>query len=448
MNKVFKVIWNHATQTWTAVSELGHAKGKTKSKKIVKLTALAGAVIGSLAVSQSATAAVGLDSNRISIAPNGAIATAGDARAIAVGNNATATALDTVAISTSANAPSHLAIAIGKEATANSGLKPGVDKEKGQDKESSVIAIGAFSSVKPGAQTVYDGSSGKLDNTYTQNSDKTWSSTVGTALAAIAIGDHSNATRDGAVGIGSHAKARGDNSVYLGATTTSVPNAGATNVNSIAIGTSVESHGFSSVAIGGGSKALKDQAIAVGRGAKAKDVSTIAQGFSATANTESDIAIGTNSVANGTRKSQTSCAKTNPSLPGGATCEEGTAIAVGKNSNATGYSAISVGKDSSASFDHAIAIGDSANATHIHSVAIGSAASAQNDGAFAGGYNATASGKNSLALGFNSQSNNEGDVALGATSSTGAAVPTANSTIAGETIEFAGTKPKSVVSVG
>jgi len=174
MNKVFKVIWNHATQTWTAVSELGHAKGKTKSKKIVKLTALAGAVIGSLAASQTAMAAVGLDNNRITIAPNGATATAGDARAIAVGNNATATALDTVAISTSANAPSHLAIAIGKEATANSGLKPGVDKEKGQDKESSVIAIGAFSSVKPGAQTVYDGSSGKLDNTYTQNSDKTW----------------------------------------------------------------------------------------------------------------------------------------------------------------------------------------------------------------------------------------------------------------------------------
>ena len=46
MNKVSKVIWNHATQTWTAVSELGHAKGKTKSKKIVKLTALAGAVLG------------------------------------------------------------------------------------------------------------------------------------------------------------------------------------------------------------------------------------------------------------------------------------------------------------------------------------------------------------------------------------------------------------------
>ena len=54
MNKVFKVIWNHATQTWTAVSELGHAKGKTKSKKIVKLTALAGAVLGVVGTAQAA----------------------------------------------------------------------------------------------------------------------------------------------------------------------------------------------------------------------------------------------------------------------------------------------------------------------------------------------------------------------------------------------------------
>ena len=54
MNKVFKVIWNHATQTWTAVSELGHAKGKTKSKKIVKLTALAGAVLSVVGTAQAA----------------------------------------------------------------------------------------------------------------------------------------------------------------------------------------------------------------------------------------------------------------------------------------------------------------------------------------------------------------------------------------------------------
>lgn len=28
MNKIFKVIWNSATQTWVVVSELGKAKGK------------------------------------------------------------------------------------------------------------------------------------------------------------------------------------------------------------------------------------------------------------------------------------------------------------------------------------------------------------------------------------------------------------------------------------
>ena len=61
MNKVFKVIWNHATQTWTAVSELGHAKGKTKSQKIAKLTAVAGAVISSVAISQGAQAATNLN---------------------------------------------------------------------------------------------------------------------------------------------------------------------------------------------------------------------------------------------------------------------------------------------------------------------------------------------------------------------------------------------------
>ncbi len=362
------------------------------------MTALAGAVIGSLAASQTAMAAVGLDNNRITIAPMVLLLLRVMSRAIAVGNNATATALDTVAISTSANAPSHLAIAIGKEATANSGLKPGVDKDKnGKDKESTVIAIGAFSSVKPGAQTVYDGSAGKLDNTYTQNSDKTWSSTVGTALAAIAIGDHSNATRDGAVGIGSHAKARGDNSVYLGATTDSVPNAGATNVNSIAIGTSVESHGFSSVAIGGGSKALKDQAIAVGRGARAAEEDANAIGFKA---------------------------------------------------NATASNATAIGRESTASGQYSTAIGTSSVANATQAVALGSAAEATKDGAIAIGYNTTGAGKKSVALGFNAQANNENDVALGAGSITSAPNPFPKMYVGREQYTFAGGAPKSVVSVG
>ena len=40
MNQIFRVIWNNATQSWIAVSELASARGKTKSKTISKLAAL------------------------------------------------------------------------------------------------------------------------------------------------------------------------------------------------------------------------------------------------------------------------------------------------------------------------------------------------------------------------------------------------------------------------
>ena len=47
MNNIFKVIWNHATQTWTAVGELAAAKGKSKSVKLAAIsTALLMAATG------------------------------------------------------------------------------------------------------------------------------------------------------------------------------------------------------------------------------------------------------------------------------------------------------------------------------------------------------------------------------------------------------------------
>ena len=139
MNKVFKVIWNHATQTWTAVSELGHAKGKTKSKKIVKLTALAGAVIGSLAVSQTATAAADLTTNdAVNIAANNVPNPTAGREAIAVGQNA--------------NASHQHSIAIGRNATANwtNTISIGKDTVSSQDH---ALAIGSNSTAK-GVQSV------------------------------------------------------------------------------------------------------------------------------------------------------------------------------------------------------------------------------------------------------------------------------------------------------
>ena len=53
MNNIFKVIWNHATQTWTAVGELASAKGKSKS---VKLAAISTALLAVAGASQIAVA--------------------------------------------------------------------------------------------------------------------------------------------------------------------------------------------------------------------------------------------------------------------------------------------------------------------------------------------------------------------------------------------------------
>ena len=56
MNKIYKVIWNAALQCWVAVSELGKAKGKTKSKKV--LSAAAVMAVSAVGVSTNVEAAV------------------------------------------------------------------------------------------------------------------------------------------------------------------------------------------------------------------------------------------------------------------------------------------------------------------------------------------------------------------------------------------------------
>ena len=61
MNKVFKVIWNHATQTWVAVSEFSKAKGKTKSKTLTTISL----AVGSVLVGSQASAAVYVNNQEV-----------------------------------------------------------------------------------------------------------------------------------------------------------------------------------------------------------------------------------------------------------------------------------------------------------------------------------------------------------------------------------------------
>ena len=122
MNKVFKVIWNHATQTWTAVSELGHAKGKTKSKKVAVMTlsAVAGAVIGTVSLTQDAKAASDMKTNNaVNIWPTNVPNPKAGLEAVAVGPNAGATHQHSIAIGRNATANWTNSISIGKDTVAS-----------------------------------------------------------------------------------------------------------------------------------------------------------------------------------------------------------------------------------------------------------------------------------------------------------------------------------------
>lgn len=85
MNNIFKVIWNHATQTWTAVEELASAKSKSKS---IKLAAISTALLGSVSGVQAA----------VTTTAGEIIAVSSDATPLSSDDQATVNGKDSVAI--------------------------------------------------------------------------------------------------------------------------------------------------------------------------------------------------------------------------------------------------------------------------------------------------------------------------------------------------------------
>ena len=377
MNKVFKVIWNHATQTWTAVSELGHAKGKTKSKKIVKLTALAGAVLGVVGTAQ---AAVDVDSSSITIASNNPTAneaTKGKQNinigtgantyrnangkvshdAIAIGSNATGTGDAAVAIGLEASATEQNGVAIGHKAknTSQSSVAIGENATSSKDMD---VAIGKNAAAS-GGESLSFGSDSKASG-----------------QATVAVGKESNASGSSAISAGYQSAAAGDNAVAVGKNTT----AGATNA--IAVGLRATATGTRAIATGAGSSATGEQSLANGFTAKASGENSIAQGNAANASAANATAIGTLSNASGENS-----------------------IAQGNAANASAANATAIGTLSNASGVASFAGGTSAKAIGDNSIAIGGATDMDDDEVLGkkqtGANAAKANGKKSIAIGFN-----------------------------------------------
>lgn len=292
MNKIFRVIYSQATQSWVAVSELtkAHKKQSSSSAKksasgssanLIKSSAIALSLLsGSAAYAAAETAASGL----IQINSTKGMATATGSDSIAIGKDSKATGNDG-------------ALAIGRNSTA--------------DGKNSSIALGSDSKAS-GESNIALGYLAKADKNF-----------------AVAIGRGASAQQyNNAVAIGANSQANGATSLALGM------GSKATGHDSYAIGYGSDSIGMTSIAFGRQSKASKDYDIVLGSEANTRNVG---KGYS--------IAIGVGAVSG----SNQAVKNLNGNDSGGVAIGTGAYTGVNKN-NISVNSAVAVGAGAGAGY--------------------------------------------------------------------------------------------------
>ena len=252
MNKVFKVIWNHATQSFVAVSELTKAHKKVKSSQDKRLSI-------STIVKTSLLASVTLigAGNAVAAIPEGTAATDG----VAIGTSSKASATGGIALGKNATTAAGFGIAIGVNSIAQGngqsiaiggGLK---SHEGAKALGHQSIAIGGntnasgHSSIAIGGDDVDEAA--KQTTQYTNLAGAEVSGTVAQAFTALTNKNLLNplyketVSGQAAIALGMKAEA-GDIALAMGTLAT------ASKTNSIAIGTGATANRDNAVAIGGG----------------------------------------------------------------------------------------------------------------------------------------------------------------------------------------------------
>ena len=315
MNKVFKVIWNHATQSWVAVSELTSAKGKTKSKTS-KLTAFSVALGSTLAAGSVMAATSATLTGTISPSTNGIAHLANGMSGVSVSTDSSASAPKNIIVI--GNKPSHVydqqiligfntssfggnGVAYGKAGDTIVGNRISLGGgSNGQDSFSSAVGFGA----QVAGPSVAMGVGARADILDAGGWNATQNGGVaigafalqggningGTVIGALSSGDYHYATSIGALsGITNSFENRAINKGYSLAESGGASNiriaqtsigykAGARGARTVAIGncaTTGVAHtttGTGAVAIGDQSKAFKDASIAIGQQAIAGGV--------------------------------------------------------------------------------------------------------------------------------------------------------------------------------
>ena len=428
MNNIFKVIWNHATQTWTAVGELASAKGKSKS---IKLAAISTALLGSVSGVQAAT--------HITRAADKLIA-----MSVELPDNTTATPATTPTTGTTATTATtaipdtHHAKVNGKDSIAM-----GVKAEAGGNSNiEKAIAVG----YKTEAQTNYSIAIGSEAMVVKAQTDKinARSIAIGTQArvepgpdSSISSGLHDS------IAIGTRSLATMGTSIVIGRDASSMRNASAANFqsgeNTIAIGTNASADWGRSIAIGLNSRTAVGDSVAIGNEALASgSKGSVALGPLTHALGDNSVALGPITNANG---NQSTAVGLNARSYGPHS------TAIGENAYTYGQSSVALGQGASTgwwSARRSIAIGQSAHAATDDSYALGAESFSGHFRSLAMGKKAITYGEQSLAMGSSTQ-NGIGAMAIANNS---AALGTESRAIGEQTIAFGNNAVSGVTKEG
>lgn len=285
MNKIFKVIWNPATGSYSVASETAKSRGKKSGRSKLLISAL---VAGGLLSSSGALAQAGLDTGT-GVTPAGhnngtgwiAIGTDAEASTHTTSNGA-ATAVDYYS-----KALGMWSTALGaySESNGNASLALGVKAQSIGDRS---ISMGASSSASLNAG--YSIAMGVFAFTDAEYAVALGNESKALGKYSLALGNASQASGESSIALGNTSEASEQNAIALGQGSI------ASKVNSIALGSNSSSAGENAIALGEGSAAGGSNSLAFGSQSRASGNDSVALGVGATAATDNSVAIGAGST--------------------------------------------------------------------------------------------------------------------------------------------------------
>ena len=335
MNKIFKVIWNPATGSYTVASETAKSRGKKSGRSKLLISALvAGGLLSSFGAYAEVSLdggtsaettpltngwiAIGHDSIASSVVQSGAAAAIGY-QARALGEGSTALGYQSLATGDRAMALGQMSKSSGNRAAAlGSGANAAGDHS---------LALGGATNAQ-GEYSVTIGRAATTDSNYALSMGYM---AKANGLYSLAMGAGSATSNDNAIAIGNKTQALG--------------------VNSTALGNASQASGESSIALGSTSEASEQNAIALGQGSIASKVNSIALGSNSLSSGENAIALGEGSAAGGSNS-----------------------LAFGSQSRANGNDSVAIGVGAAAATDNSVAIGAGSTTDASNTVSVGNSA--------------------------------------------------------------------------